>query len=311
MTYNFVTIFNNLYLPQAISLHKSIKRFSIKFKLWALCIDEESYNYINNLGYKSFKAVKFSKFESPKLKKIRNERSIAEYCWTITPMSPKIIFNINKKIKFVTYIDTDMFFFKNPSFLIDKFIKSKKKILFTNHDFNDNEKFKEKIYGKFCVQFMTFKKNGSEKIRKIWEKKCLEWCFAKPSNGRMGDQKYLDDIYKKFKKKIFILDDDFFRSTWNYKKIKLKKIVAWHFHGFKIINKKLILMHHLNFLPVEIKNKIYMPYIKSISKSIKKINFNKTQYYSQKGIIMNIIDSLKFKFIQLKIIQKEKYWNLN
>ena len=35
----------------------------------------------------------------------------------------------------------------------------------------------------------------------------------------------------------------------NYKKIKFEKIIAWHFHGFKIINNKLVLMHHLEDFP--------------------------------------------------------------
>ena len=38
-------------------------------------------------------------------------------------------------------------------------------------------------------------------------KKCIEWCFATPSKGRMGDQKYLENIYKKYNNKIYVLDN--------------------------------------------------------------------------------------------------------
>ena len=62
----------------------------------------------------------------------------------------------------------------------------------------------------------------------------------KRQNGR---SKYLDNIYNKYKREILVADNDFFRSTWNYKKINFNKILAWHFHGLKIINKKLFLMH--------------------------------------------------------------------
>ena len=44
-----------------------------------------------------------------------------------------------------------MFFVNNPKFLINKFLKSKKQVLFTKHDFNDDQKFKEK---KFMVNFV-------------------------------------------------------------------------------------------------------------------------------------------------------------
>ena len=67
MTYNFVTIYNSLYLPQAISLHNSLKKFKIKFKLWAICLDQESFNEINKFKFKSFKPINFNDFESKKL----------------------------------------------------------------------------------------------------------------------------------------------------------------------------------------------------------------------------------------------------
>ena len=133
-----------------MSLYNSLKKFKIKFKLWAICLDQESFNEINKLGFKSFKPLNFSTLENKKLLSLRKKRSIAEYCWTITPMSPKIIFNLEKRIKFVTYVDADMFFLKNPKFLINDFIKSNKQILFTRHDFNHDQKFKEKVYGKFA-----------------------------------------------------------------------------------------------------------------------------------------------------------------
>ena len=310
MTYNFVTVFNSLYLPQALALHSSLKKFSINFKLWAICIDNESYQFIKKLCDKSIEAVDFSTYENKELLKLKKGRSVAEYCWTITPITPKIIFKINKKINSVTYVDADMFFLNNPKILINKFLKSNKQVLFTNHDFNSKDKFKEKIFGKFCVQFMTFKKNGSEKIRNIWEKKCLNWCFAIPNKGRMGDQKYLDNIYKNFKNKIFVAPNDLFSATWNYEKINYKKIIAWHFHGFKIINKRLFLMHHLKYLPKNIKEKIYIPYMHSINRSIKKTMFNKSQFKNNKNIYLILKNIIKFKLIEFGIFKKDRYWNI-
>lgn len=307
MSYNFVTIFNSLYLPQALALHESIKKFKINFKLWAICLDKLSLNVIENLNEKTFTAINFEIYEDKKLRKIKKMRSIAEYCWTITPLSPKLIFDIDKSVKFLTYVDADIFFVQNPKKLIDEFVKSHKYISFTRHDFQDNQESKEKIYGKFCVQFMTFKKSSSEKIRKIWEKKCLQWCYAKPSNGRMGDQKYLDEIYKKFHENIYIINDHAFRSTWNYKKINFKKIIGWHFHGFKIIKPNLFLMHHLEFMPKKINSFFYTVYALKIKKIINKIKFRDNQLIKN-FFLINFFDRVKYKLIEYKILKRNKYY---
>ena len=310
MKYNFVTILNNLYLPQALALYESIKKFGLKFKLWAICLDDESYFTILNLGESNFTPVNFKFHENNKLINLRKKRSIAEYCWTITPISPKLIFNLDKNIKFITYVDADIFFLKSPKILINKFVKSKKYISFTRHNFSSDEKIKENIYGKFCVQFMTFKRNKSEKIRKIWETKCIEWCYATPNKGRMGDQKYLDSIYYKFKHLIHISEENAFISTWNYEKINYRRLIAWHFHGFKIIEKNFFLMHHLKFMPIKIINIIYIPYILNIKKIINKIRFSKNQLESS-NLFNNIFNKIKFLLIKFKILSRGNYYFIN
>ena len=63
MTYDFVTIFNNLYLPQAISLYDSLNKFKFRFRLWAICLDDDSTYTIENLGISNFKTINFTKFE--------------------------------------------------------------------------------------------------------------------------------------------------------------------------------------------------------------------------------------------------------
>jgi hypothetical protein len=310
MKYNFVTIFNSLYLPQALALHQSIKKFGNNFKLWGICLDNESFNTISHIKDRNFIPINFQFYESEQLKKLKVKRTIAEYCWTITPIAPKLIFNMDKNIKFVTYVDADMFFLKDPKFLIDVFLKSEKYVSFSKHDFNEKDKAKENIYGKFCVQFMSFKKNKSEKIRKIWERNCINWCYAQPSNGRMGDQKYLEPIYDKFSKYIYVVDNDSFRSTWNYEKVNFKKIVGWHFHGFKIININFFLMHTLNFMPINIIKKIYIPYIKKINKIAHKIKFRKNQLIKI-SLLGTVINLIKFKLINYRILKRPRYYFLN
>ena len=43
-----------------------------------------------------------------------------------------------------------------------------------------------------------------KKSLKWWQEKCIDWCHDYPDNGRLGDQKYLDEWPKLFRKYIHI-----------------------------------------------------------------------------------------------------------
>ena len=48
--------------------------------------------------------------------------------------------------------------------------------------------------GQFCVEWVTIK-NDKEGLRCLnhWKRECINWCYDKKEQIRMGDQKYLDD----------------------------------------------------------------------------------------------------------------------
>ena len=50
------------------------------------------------------------------------------------------------------------------------------------------------INGKFCVEWNTFRRDKEGmKCLGSWKNQCLEWCYYKLEEGKMGDQKYLDN----------------------------------------------------------------------------------------------------------------------
>ena len=308
---HFVTIFNNNYLPQGLCLYESLANNYKKFTLWVISLDEDLDKNLRKIGKKNIKVVSRKNFETDKLKRIKNQRTIAEYCWTLTPIAPKIIFNLESSVNRVTYVDADMFFFKNPKDAFIEFEESKKSILITEHDFDIDQEYKEKLSGKYIVQFVIFKKDSSEDLRKWWEDKCIEDCSSKISNLGIGDQKHLSEMYEKFQDKVHILKkNELFRSTWNYKKLVENDLSAWHFHGLKIINKKLIFLSSLESMPNNIFLKIYLPYLNYLKNNLKKHNIKVKQEKRQKNFFMNIIYSAYYFLIEKKIIKNSKYFSL-
>ena len=309
MTEHFVTLFNKNFLPIGLNLYDSLEKNLSDFKLWVLCVDKETELYLKKINRPSLQTISIEEYETDILKSIKKKRSIGEYCWTLTPLAPKKVFDIDKSIKRVTYLDADMFFFKNIDLIFKEFEKSDKSILITEHDFDTDHAYKEKISGKYIVQFIIFKRDDSEKVRKWWEEKCLEKCSENSSNNLIGDQGYLDDWHIRFDKDVHVLkNNDAFRSTWNIKKLNFEKLVAWHFHGLRIINKNLVQLHTEKKLPKNIISEIYQPYLKNLKNNIKQINFKKNQIGNSKNFFYKFLNKINLYLIEKKLINNPRYY---
>ena len=57
-----------------------------------------------------YRIKKISNFETSQLNLLKKERTIAEYCWTLTPHVIEWVFKENVHINRLTYLDADLFF---------------------------------------------------------------------------------------------------------------------------------------------------------------------------------------------------------
>jgi len=185
---NYVTLFDNLFLPQGLALHMSMVRHIRLFTLWILCVDDETFEVLNNLKLSNVKLLQLSKLETLELLKIKPTRSKGEYCWTLTPFAPRFVFEADPNVKRVTYLDADLCFRKNPKLIFEEFTESGKQVLITDHGYSP-EYDQSGTSGQFCVQFMIFNREGGENVRIWWEERCIEWCYARYEEGKFGDQK--------------------------------------------------------------------------------------------------------------------------
>ena len=274
---NFVILFNNIFLPQGLALHLSMERHMHNYLLWILCVDDETYNVMKKLALPNIRLLKLSNLETKELLSVKSERSIAEYCWTLSSFAPRYVFEADKSVKRVTYVDADLWFIKQPRSIFDEFERSGKQVLITEHAYAPKYDQSEK-FGKFCVQFITFTRNGGEIVRKRWENQCLEWCFSRVEDGKFGDQKYLDDWPERFSSLVHVLNNKGSAlAPWNATLFSYKDATFYHFHGLKIISKKKIQIGSYS-LPISLKQNVYRPYSKDLKNAI------------------NLLDSIKFSW---------------
>lgn len=267
---HYVTLFDSLFLPQGLSLLRSMDRHAGSFTLWILCVDDVTFTMLDSMSLKNVRLLQLSKLEDEKLKKVKKIRSKGEYCWTLTPFAPGFVFDADQEVKRVTYLDADMWFRKNPSPIFDEFDKSGKAVLITDHNY-DAEYDQSDISGQFCVQFVVFDRIKSDEVRVWWSNKCLDWCYAIPENGKFGDQKYLEEWPKIFPDFIHILENkEWLLAPWNAKRFPYGNSICWHFHGLRLLGgdkKHQVYIGEYELPDVVIAN-IYKQYLNDMSLSI-------------------------------------------
>ena len=298
---HFVTLFDNFFLPQGLALHMSMERHINKFTLWILCVDKKTFDILSALKLNNVKLLQLEKFENENLLAAKANRSIGEYCWTLTPFVPKFVFESDVDVERVTYLDADLWFRKQPQEIFDELNKSGKHVLITDHAYAP-EYDQSKTSGQYCVQFMTFTKQGGEIVRKWWEERCLEWCFNRYEDGKFGDQMYLDDWPLRFKDLVHVLKNkELTLAPWNVTRFPYGNSIVYHFHGLRLLSKHRVSIGSYYLPDVVIKN-IYHLYLNDIKEAIRILENQGIKFMPQATNSLSLIQWFKNKYIILKRI---------
>jgi hypothetical protein len=271
MKENFVTVFDSLFLPNGIALHTSMERTISNYILWIICVDDQTYEALTELALPNTRLLFLKLIETPKLCEIKLTRTKGEYCWTLTPFAPRFVFEADKSVNRVTYIDADLWFLSSPAAIFLELEKSGKSVLITDHAYAP-EYDQSRSSGQFCVQFMTFMRLEGESVRKWWEDRCIEWCFNRFEDGKFGDQRYLDKWPQQFPNIVHILQDkELALAPWNASRFPLGNAVFYHFHGLRITSKNTVNTGEYT-LPRTVLKYVYEPYLKDLKKSIETLS---------------------------------------
>ncbi len=293
---NFCTLFDSNYLAYGLVMYESLKKNCADFHLFIFAFDEKCEEVLKKLALENVTVISLKDFEDEELLRIKPTRGKGEYCWTCTPST---IFYVLKNfaVPSCTYIDADLYFFSDPKILIEEL--GEKSVSIIEHRYTPKYD-QSKNSGKYCVQFMTFKndEDGLE-VLKWWRERCIEWCFGRVEDGKFGDQKYLDDWMARFNCVRELKNLGGGVAPWNIEQYRFveenKKILGiekksgkkfplifFHFHGFKILNKKQIRLTEGYKISLNARNLIYKNYVEHfISKMEKKIPLKKNSFLAK------------------------------
>jgi hypothetical protein len=280
---HYVTNLNLGFLPQGLALYKSMQRHLQSFQFWIVCMDQDCFDALQALNLPNMRLIDFSGVESDAYCRLRGERTVAEYCWTIKPLNPYIVFSLDPMVDQVTSLDADLWFLRDPDLIFQEFTSSGKSVLVTEHAYLPQYD-QLSSSGVFCSQWITFVRNRSEPLRKWWQEQCFQWCFNRAEDGKFGDQKYMESWPTLFPGAVHSLSNPrLILAPWNAQDINLENGVAYHFHGLRILDNSQYAVKSFYSISDECERKIYKPYLMDLSDGIKAMKSIGLEIKSQVG----------------------------
>lgn len=271
----FCTLFNKNYFSRGLAMYDSLKKHCNSFHLYIFAFDEITYSILKRMKLDSATIISLEELENEVLLSVKADRSFGEYCWTCTPSTISYVLD-NYSHDHCTYIDADIYFYRDPLILFNEL--NKNSILITEHRYTKKYDQTE-TSGKYCVQFITFKNNEyGLKALDWWEERCIEWCYNRVEKGKFGDQKYLDDWPERFEQTHELKHLGGGVAPWNVQQYEIMsldgrlygvekdterkfELVFYHFHNLKINRDNSVLLSHCYELSASVIENVYFPYL--------------------------------------------------
>jgi hypothetical protein len=196
--HEYCTLFDSNYLVKAVAMHRTLLRHAPDAHLTAFVFDDDAKRILDALDLPQLTVATLAQLEEfdAALLAVKGDRTPTEYCWTSTPVLPLYLFAQRPELDEVTYLDADLGFFADPQLLFDEMGDAS--VCITPHRYSPEYAYQE-VNGIYCVQWLTFRRDerGMAALQ-WWHDRCIEWCYYRLEDGKLGDQKYLDDWPERF-----------------------------------------------------------------------------------------------------------------
>jgi hypothetical protein len=257
---------------------ESLSKHCSNYHLYVFAFDEKCHAVLNELNLPNITVISLTEFEDANLLAVKPSRSRVEYFWTCTPAT--ILFCVEKfKLDHCTYLDADLCFYSDPIILFEEM--GEKSVLIVEHRYTPGFDYSETC-GKYNVQYMVFKNNNAGlEVLRWWYYACLDWCYSRFEDGKLGDQKYLDDWAERFKQVHVLQNEGGGVAPWNVQQYRIVQsnpiifanrktkfqfaLVFYHFHNLAFYTNNLVqFTTPLLILSGQVQKKIYYPYVRML-----------------------------------------------
>lgn len=243
---HFCTLFDSNYLLKGVAMLRTLKQHCPQAHVHVLCMDERTQTILTALALPYITCIPLASLEDEALLVAKRDRSVAEYCWTLSPCLPWYVLRQNPLIDFITYVDADLLFYSPVQPLFDEI--SDASVAVIEHRFTPRLKHLE-VKGRFCVEWVSFRRSeeGLACLSR-WRDQCIEWCYYRLEEGRLGDQKYLDEWPQRYAGLHILQHLGAGVAPWNYAQYSISQnvqgqitvndmpLIFYHFHQFELLD---------------------------------------------------------------------------
>jgi hypothetical protein len=271
----YCTYFDHNYLSRGLALYHSLQAHAPGSRLWVLCLSEACYAALVALDLPNIVPRRLAEFEAadPEVAATRPYRSLIEYYFTCSPAWKLYVLKNEPDAEWVTYLDSDLFFFASPEPIYAEMTDAVFGIIphhFTKR-LSDMRRF-----GIYNVGWVSVRncEEGSAAVR-WWRERCIEWCYDRVEGDRFADQRYLDRLPGLFPKVHVIQNLGADLAPWNFADLRMEwrdeavlvegryPLLFFHFHGVKRVGRYYFNSHRAFHAPFPnlVRQRIYQPYI--------------------------------------------------
>ena len=287
MVPDFCTYFDIGYLPRAVALFESLQANSPGSRLFAVCMDSESYTTLVQMNLPGLIPVARAEFEDgdTELSSLAASRTVVEYYFTCTSSVVLYVLKNNPEISLLFYVDADFSFFSPIDEMLEDMGAGS--VYIVEHRFPDSQKHLE-MYGRFNVGILGFRNDPAAKNCLLkWRRDCIEWCFDRLEGDRFADQKYLDQWPGQCAGLTIAKHPGVNVAPWNKAnyifsmtsegtRVNGRRLICFHFQGLRIHRFGLIEPQSIDYgsaISAECLEFVYKPYLRAlnrISRTLKK-----------------------------------------
>lgn len=282
MKTHIITTFDKNHLHRAVTLRENLRIQAPEAHVRLLCLDELCYETAKKLNLANTTVMRAENLGDAELLEARKNRTTPEFASTIKPAF--LLYMMKSGIvasdDLLAFIDPDFLFYQRAEPLFEKAYSSGS-IVVTPHRFPKEKEHEQYKKGFFNAGIVFFKNDAAAlECLEEWRKQCIDWCFLRYEDGKIGDQGYMSAWPEKYKNVYQLVDKGVNLSTWNISNYTISRkpdgyfvdeepLVCYHFHGLKFYLGK---NSKVKAYPVTVyHSQIYKDYLNALTESYKKL----------------------------------------